>query len=314
MKFVEKIAGPDERVIGIGSVHWIYGLQGLLWLAGCMGLGIFLNQGFSSILGHDGDSPIPVIILEPGALNSPGSWMFLISTGIGAIFFLFYVVMMYATEIGLTSKRIIYKRGWIFVKVVEVDLEEIKSVNVNNGIFGRILNYGYLRLDARFIKDISFSAVADPYRYVKAMNDARSAIEKDTMKSVLGANAHAAVAAVGGAEDGKAKKKSAAKKQKKAPKKKTAAAPSPPDMQDEQYDALQPDVVAATEELLHETQDIFGGIAQESRAKKSKATKKKPNSEPQAVIFKDEDRRERELHDEVLEDFDESSAGKSKKA
>jgi hypothetical protein len=104
----------------------------------------------------------------------------------GAVLFWLYFLMVVATEIGLTSKRIIYKKGLIFVTVKEGDLEEIKAAEIDHGYLGRIFNYGYLNLDARFVENVSLPAIGQPYRFIKALNDARSTLRKhDTMTVVL---------------------------------------------------------------------------------------------------------------------------------
>lgn len=177
MPFIHKIVGPDEKLIGIAHLHWIYALKGLIWLLSLMALGIVIKAQLANIL--------------DGGLMPIGNAVFWIGTVLGAIFFLFYTVMMLTTELGLTTKRCIYKRGWLFVDVREVDLEEIKSSSVDNGILGRLFNYGYILMDARFIEDVGLPAVADPYRFTKAMNHIRSQIKDDSMRVVLdGSDAH----------------------------------------------------------------------------------------------------------------------------
>ncbi len=171
MAFIHKIVGPDEKLVGIARLHWIYAVKGLTWLLGLMAFGVFVKFQLAGLL--------------DGGLMPIGNAVFWIGTVLGAIFFLFYTVMMLTTELGLTTKRCIYKRGWLFVDVREVDLEEIKSSSVDNGILGRLLNYGYILMDARFIEDVGLPAVADPYRFTKAMNHIRSQIKDDTMRVVL---------------------------------------------------------------------------------------------------------------------------------
>lgn len=171
MAFIHKIVGPDEKLVGIARLHWIYAHKGILWLFGLMALSILIKTQVVGILG--------------GGLASIGNAAFWIGTAMGAVFFLFYTIMWLVTELGLTTKRCIYKRGWIFVDVREVDLEEIKSTNIDNGILGRILNYGYIHMDARFIEDVGLPAITDPYRFTKAMNDVRSKIKDDSMRVVL---------------------------------------------------------------------------------------------------------------------------------
>ena len=48
----------------------------------------------------------------------------------------------WTTEIAVTDRRIIYKRGFIRRRTIEMHLDKVESVDVNQSILGRILNYG----------------------------------------------------------------------------------------------------------------------------------------------------------------------------
>lgn len=179
MAFIEKLIGPDEKLIGIARLHWIYGIKGLAWLAGFMVLGGMINWGLMFLLG--GIATRTAL----GGFLTLGNAVFWICLALGICLFVFYFIMMLATEIGLTTTRLLYKKGLIFVNSEGIDLEEIKGAHVDNEVLGRILNYGTIRFDARFINDLILPAVADPYRFVKALNDQRSQMKEDSMRIVL---------------------------------------------------------------------------------------------------------------------------------
>lgn len=179
MAFIDKVIGPDEKLVGISTIHWMYAAIGIVWMAGFLMLGIYIDS-FSFRAGiHFPGNPG---LIATSLMAHAAFWICLV---LGVTLFLLYTVMMATTEIGLTNKRIIYKRGWLFVKVTEADLEEVKAAGVNNGILGRLLNYGYIELDARFINNMNIPAIADPYRFVKAVNEIRSKLRHDSMTVVL---------------------------------------------------------------------------------------------------------------------------------
>ena len=66
------------------------------------------------------------------------------------------------TEHGLTNKRVIVKRGVIGRHTEEMKLKSIETVEIDQGIWGRILNYGTIRVTGRGISDVAFKGVADP--------------------------------------------------------------------------------------------------------------------------------------------------------
>ncbi len=179
MAFIKKIIGPDETLIGISTAHWVYGATGILWLAGLMMVGLALDyfaSGFFEYLFRDRND---------FAAYRIGDILFWLPTALGVVMFLLYFLMMISPEIGLTSKRVIYKRGIIFVDVKEVDIEEIKAANVDNGFFGRFLNYGHVIFDARFVQGMDLPAIGNPYRFVKALNDARSKLKEESITGII---------------------------------------------------------------------------------------------------------------------------------
>ncbi|MCD8562622.1 MAG: PH domain-containing protein [Alphaproteobacteria bacterium] len=168
MTFLKRITGPDERLIGVCSAHWVYGAQGLAWLGvlagGGMAAQVFL-QDFA--INHSAQPFAPV-------LDIIGDYTLWTALALGVLLFLFYFVIMISTEVALTSKRVIFKHGLIAVDVREVDIEEVKEAHVNNGWLGRFFNYGYIVLDARFVENLVLPAIGDPYRFIKALNEARA--------------------------------------------------------------------------------------------------------------------------------------------
>jgi uncharacterized membrane protein YdbT with pleckstrin-like domain len=50
------------------------------------------------------------------------------------------------SEFVITNKRIIIKTGFIARKTLEMNLSKIESVNVDQGILGRILGYGTITI------------------------------------------------------------------------------------------------------------------------------------------------------------------------
>jgi uncharacterized membrane protein YdbT with pleckstrin-like domain len=52
----------------------------------------------------------------------------------------------YTDEFAITNKRVIIKTGLISRKTFEMNHSKIESVNVDQGILGRILGYGTIRI------------------------------------------------------------------------------------------------------------------------------------------------------------------------
>lgn len=60
----------------------------------------------------------------------------------GIVFFVVAVVRVMTTELALTNKRVIAKTGFIRRDTVELRLEKVEGLIINQGIIGRIFNYG----------------------------------------------------------------------------------------------------------------------------------------------------------------------------
>lgn len=184
MSFVRRISTHDERIVMIARLHWIYPLIGGLWLACAAGIGVVLDTLMWVYVGQDTvfQSISFFGYLPEFSIQSPFVWLF--GAG-GGVFFLSLVLRYLSTEIGLTSRRIIYKTGLFMVEVEEVDLEEIKAVQVHHGIFGYILGYGRIKIDCRFVSDLYLPAIRKPYRLVKAINIMRERLRTGQSSGVV---------------------------------------------------------------------------------------------------------------------------------
>ena len=185
MAYVKRLMGSDEKLIGIARLHWIYVMRGLVWFFVLGGLG----RAFDWAVSHAGMS----MAESTGAVEIPLSMMqagdkvavFMLLGGV--MIFTFFVIKVLTTEIALTSRRVMHKRGWLFVKTDQIDLEEIRGENIDLGHFGRFLKYGYLMLDCRFIGDIRLPAIDHAERFLRVLHDTR-AKGQDALSVVVGKN------------------------------------------------------------------------------------------------------------------------------
>lgn len=172
MPFARRIIGPDERLVMVCRLHWIYVAQGVCWLALLGAGGFYADARLWDAFGYAiPDYSRDLFGVPVTFWTSPLKWMF---TAAGLVFFITYFLKYIASEIALTSKRIIYKHGWLFVELEEIDLDEIKGERVHHGFFGWLLGYGTVFLDCRFIGDTLLPAVRRPYRFLKGVHSARA--------------------------------------------------------------------------------------------------------------------------------------------
>jgi uncharacterized membrane protein YdbT with pleckstrin-like domain len=72
-------------------------------------------------------------------------------------------------EQGVTNKRVIFKTGIISRKSEEMKLGSIETVEIDQGIFGRILGYGSVKVTGRGTSDVLFRMVNDPMAVKRAI-------------------------------------------------------------------------------------------------------------------------------------------------
>jgi len=65
-------------------------------------------------------------------------------------------------EQGVTNKRVIIKRGIISRKSEEMKISSIETVEILQGIMGRMLGFGTIKVTGRGTSDLVFKTIDDP--------------------------------------------------------------------------------------------------------------------------------------------------------
>lgn len=62
--------------------------------------------------------------------------------GLGLLFWLAALIRYITTELAFTNKRVVAKFGFISRRTIELKIKKVESLQVGQGIIGRIFNYG----------------------------------------------------------------------------------------------------------------------------------------------------------------------------
>lgn len=89
---------------------------------------------------------------------------------IGAIPLIWVLIYYKSTEIALTNKRVIAKFGFISRNTIEINLVKIESIQVHQGIFGRIFNYGTLIISGAGTPKAQIPNISRPLEFRKEFN------------------------------------------------------------------------------------------------------------------------------------------------
>src|SRR5437588_11428449 len=123
MPYVERVLQEGERVRHIARISWVTYLPGLLLgaVAGVLAGILPGEQTFS----HYVLLFVAVVLFIIGALLLARAWFHRVTT-----------------EIAVTDRRVIYKCGFIRRYTVEMHMDNVESVDVNQSILGRMLDFG----------------------------------------------------------------------------------------------------------------------------------------------------------------------------
>ena len=99
--------------------------------------------------------------------------------GIGLILLLMAYVRYKSTEIAVTTRRIIVKTGYISRKTVEINLNKVESLQVDQGMLGRMLDFGTLVIAGTGASHEPIVRIAEPLEFRKAFISAQDAGRRD---------------------------------------------------------------------------------------------------------------------------------------
>lgn len=108
----------------------------------------------------------------------PHAWKILLGIvllpafGLGLVFLAWVWIVYKTTEIAITNKRIIAKFGFISRSTIEINLPKVESVQVDQGVLGRMLDYGTIIVSGAGTPNLSIPGAAEPLEFRKHFMEA----------------------------------------------------------------------------------------------------------------------------------------------
>jgi uncharacterized membrane protein YdbT with pleckstrin-like domain len=123
-RYIDQILQPGEKVLYSTNAHWIFYLPAIAaWIVA-----------------------IVLLILWHASTTETIGLLFLSAAAVVAIAALYWTAQAWfhrwTTETDVTNMRVVHKTGFIKRRTFEMSLDKVESVDVNQSILGRILNYG----------------------------------------------------------------------------------------------------------------------------------------------------------------------------
>jgi uncharacterized membrane protein YdbT with pleckstrin-like domain len=128
MSYVARVLQPGETLLHKTKLHWFIYLPVVPFLAIFL-LGAVIYSGTQSQADGASQAALPLALMAVGAIGTFLTW-------------LRAWIRRVSTELAVTDRRVIFKRGLVRRHTVEMNMDKVESVDVDQSILGRIFNYG----------------------------------------------------------------------------------------------------------------------------------------------------------------------------
>jgi uncharacterized membrane protein YdbT with pleckstrin-like domain len=121
MKYIDQVLQPGEKIVYSSTLsRAVYVPSILLWLAALL------------------------LLVAGSALQSGSVWLWsaLVVALLAVVSGLKAWFRRWTTEIDVTDRRVVYKRGFIRRHTVEINMDKVESVDVDQSVLGRVFDYG----------------------------------------------------------------------------------------------------------------------------------------------------------------------------
>jgi uncharacterized membrane protein YdbT with pleckstrin-like domain len=140
-RYIDEILQPGEKVLYSTNAHWMFYLPAIAAWAAALVLLIFSRTVTADML--------TLACLALAAI-----------AGLAALYWTAAAWFhRWTTETDVTNMRVVHKTGFIKRRTFEMSLDKIESVDVDQSILGRIMNYG----------DVTIRGVGEGFEKIKTI-------------------------------------------------------------------------------------------------------------------------------------------------
>lgn len=180
LDYVRQSLTEDEELVHVAHFHWMYTLGAVLNIVFGVGLAALILFGSIAVQPHlpnffkfnvppDASWVDMVRAVHPGL-----KILAFLVLAMGLLRYAHMMIIKATTEIAITNKRLIYKRGLIARYVGEMNIDRIEGVNVLQGVWGRIFNFGRVMVRGMGVGEVVLPSIEDPIKFRKGIEKARS--------------------------------------------------------------------------------------------------------------------------------------------
>ena len=81
---------------------------------------------------------------------------------VGLVFLAMAWIRVRSTELAITNRRVIAKSGFVKRHTVEINLDKVEALKVEQGVWGRLLNFGTIFISGAGTSVAPIANIADP--------------------------------------------------------------------------------------------------------------------------------------------------------
>jgi uncharacterized membrane protein YdbT with pleckstrin-like domain len=146
-RYIDDILQPGEKVLYSTNAHWIFYLPAIgAWIVSLI-----------------------LLILSRMTTTEGLILLCLSAAAVVALAALYWTAKAWfhrwTTETDVTNLRVVHKTGFIKRRTFEMALDKVESVDVNQSILGRILNYGDVTIQGVGEGKETISTIASPLEF-----------------------------------------------------------------------------------------------------------------------------------------------------
>jgi uncharacterized membrane protein YdbT with pleckstrin-like domain len=146
-RYIDDILQPGEKVLYSTNAHWIFYWPAIVaWIVA-----------------------IVLLLLSRATITESIVLLCLSSAAVVAIAALYWTIKAWfhrwTTETDVTNMRVVHKSGFIKRRIFEMSLDKVESVDVNQSILGRLLDYGDVTILGVGEGKETISTIASPLKF-----------------------------------------------------------------------------------------------------------------------------------------------------
>lgn len=149
MGYIEQSLGENEKLFYRGHFHWLRKAAGWAVLA------MFFAGALVAFVNEQG--PLAIILCA-----------------LGVIFFFISMYPVWSQQVVVTNERLIRRRGLIGRSTEELLLDSIEEVRVEQGVIGRLMDFGRVLVTGTGERSIRLPILADPVGLRQNLQDAQA--------------------------------------------------------------------------------------------------------------------------------------------